>query len=530
MTVVLARERSHVRARVAAAAVVVLGVALLAALLLSSGGEQPPATGTASLVPAQALAYVHLSTDDTRPAVRRANALLRRLPDGGAGPASIADRILAVVGGTPGTSFASLRPWLGREAALALLAGTGATASSEVVLDVRSRTSAHTWITRAGATPAGSYRSVALLRYPTGAELAFVGHYLVVGTDPVVRSAIDVSHGTASLSGAGAYRRAMADAPAGRALDIYFSGDGVSRVLATRSGLLGALGALLSAPSLEGAAISVSASSPGLAVHVHSVLSSPVASGTAFHPSLAAVLPAGSPLMLEGHGLRALAPRLFAVMGKAGLLPALPDLLSRIGGALSAGGLDVGKVLDLFGGDTAIALARGSGAPALVIVTRTSNMAAARTTLAALEAPLQQLFTAPASGPGVAPVSSDVAVDGVTVHEMQLGTGLSLDLAVFRGLVVVATSARGIADVAAQTHALDREPGFATVLAHHADNVTSLGFFDLSQLLSFAEQTQLPRDGGYRALQPDLADIREVGMSSAGEGTDTTAELSLHFP
>ena len=55
-------------------------IAIFAALNLTGSGEVPPATGAARVVPADVLAYVHLSTDSSRPAVGRAPALARRFP------------------------------------------------------------------------------------------------------------------------------------------------------------------------------------------------------------------------------------------------------------------------------------------------------------------------------------------------------------------------------------------------------------------------------------------------------------------
>src|SRR5436305_12073351 len=61
-------------------------VAIAGVLALSlAPSEPPPATGAAELVPGNALLYLHLSTDASRPAVRRALALSGRLP----GPASV---------------------------------------------------------------------------------------------------------------------------------------------------------------------------------------------------------------------------------------------------------------------------------------------------------------------------------------------------------------------------------------------------------------------------------------------------------
>ena len=82
--------------------------------------------------------------------------------------------------------------------------------------------------------------------------------------------------------------------------------------------------------------------------------------------------------MIDARNLSALAPIVFGATGKIGLLTQVPDLLRRLGVALRASGANVQSFLDLFGGETAVALASGSGSPALVIVTRTSNEQAAR--------------------------------------------------------------------------------------------------------------------------------------------------------
>src|SRR5437764_10497609 len=70
--------RSTAILAVAVAGLVALAIGLATAARIS---EPPPATGAAALVPADALAYVHLSTDPSRPAVRQALDLARRFPD-----------------------------------------------------------------------------------------------------------------------------------------------------------------------------------------------------------------------------------------------------------------------------------------------------------------------------------------------------------------------------------------------------------------------------------------------------------------
>jgi hypothetical protein len=529
-------RRGWLIAALAAVAVLVCATALVVA---SSGGssQAPPASAAATLVPADALLYVHLSTDPARPAVRRVLALLGRLPDRGSALAALPQRVVDVVGGRTGTDFTrDIRPWLGREAAFALLNTTGGSAGSLTVLDVRSRAAAVSFLARQGAQRAGSIAGAMLYSYPSGAELAFIGRFLVVGADGDVRSAIEAHDGRlASLATNATYRKASADAPAGRVLDAYASAGGVLRILDSRSGFLGALGSLISPPSLLGVQLSVTPQAPGLAVHIHAILDHATAASdvkrlAAFTPTLAGVLPQRSTLMIDARNLSALAPIVFGATTKIGLLGQVPDLLRRLGIALRASGVNVQSFLNLFAGETAVALASGSGSPALVIVTRTSHEPAARQTLADMEPALAQLFSPAGSGGGQEPEMSAFSVGGVTANQVQLGPGLQVDFAVFQGLIVLATTERGIGDVVTRVGSLDHGAGYGAVLGNHPGQVTSLGFADFSQLLNLGEQTQLAHSAGYRRLVAELQQVRAVGLYSTRGEDDTTAELFLQIP
>jgi hypothetical protein len=252
-----------------------------------------------------------------------------------------------------------------------------------------------------------------------------------------------------------------------------------------------------------------------------------------FSPSLTSELPAGATLLLDVNGLAQAAPRILAAGSVAGFAGAVAPLLSRLGRALAAEGVDVHGALSLFSGETAVAVTPGSsasgGSPALVIVTRTRDESRARSPLAALELPLAQLFPAPASGPGVAPEFYDRTVAGITAHQLSLTPGLNLDYAVFDGLVVVSTSLDGIAGVALHEHALPADPAYRLALAGSPAHVSSLLFLDFSQLLSLGEQTGLISGTRYRLLRPDLEKVRAVGLVSTGGESDSTAELTLQI-
>jgi hypothetical protein len=515
--------------------------AAVAFALTVTSGPAPPATGAATLVPADALAYVNLSVDPSRTPVKQSLRLAKGFQDYPLGAASLQGWIGSLLGSRTPVDFAGdVRPWLGKEASLAVLDTSTSTAGMLLVLDVSDRSRARAFLTRSGVSPVGSYRGFQLLRAPNGTELAFVGHYLTVGQDAGVRAAIDVSQGSArSLARDPTYQRTAAGEPAGRVLDAYASAAGVQRVLASRGGPLGALGTLLYQPALQGVAMSVSPSARGADVRIHTELDRSLVSikgtgATRFTPSLQDAIPSGAALMLDTTGLDRLAPRLLGAGKAAGVAGGVAPLFSRLGTALSAEGVNVSSILSIFHGESAIAITPGTVGvgqpPALVVVTRPANPTRAKAQLASLEVPLAQLFSAPAANAGGSPQFNDRVIDGVDVRQLSLTPGLQVDYAVWHGLVLVSTGLGGISAVISRHTPVAKEQEFREVLGVPDKRITSLLFLDLRQLLSLDEQMGLTHSALLKALLPDLERVRAVGMNSTGGEADSTAELFLRFP
>lgn len=523
------------------AILVAVAIALAVALSLGSG-EPPPATGAAELVPANALLYLHVSTDPSRPAVRRALMLSHRQAGMGVLAAVVKDRLDAMLSGTDGAGIsysADVRPWLGREAALAVLDTTGSSAGSLLVLDVGNHARARRFLSRVGARPAGTYRGVRLLAQRSGADLAFLRHYLVLGQPASVEAAIDVAAGrTPSLAASPVYRRAAGHEPDDRVIDAYASASGIRRALVPRPGWLGVAGALLDAPALSGASLSVSAVVGGLRVDIRRVLDPTLVRlahdrPASFTPSLTSVFPSRSILLLDFRGLRATAPRLLAIAAKAGILGRIGPLLTRLGSALAVQGVNLHQVMSVFSGETAFGIVPGrdGGAPAPVLVTRTSSPARTRAVLAKLELPLTQVFAPGGSGPGQVPEVNDVALaGGVVAHQLSLAPGFSLDYTVDHGLVVVSTATAGLASVFSHRGTLDGARGFQATLPGHPDQITSLVFSDLSQLLRLGSRVGLIGTSRQTAMSSVVGMIRAVGLAAWRGAGDTTTELKLQIP
>ena len=418
------------RRRRTAAVIGLLGVAALVALiavLLSGGGGNAGGGGgggtggPAAVIPSDALAYVDLTIDRGDPAVTQALEVAQRLPDFPVLGAAAISRLGSVLGGGHTVDFATdVSPWLGGHAALALLDTATSTAGVLIVVAVTDQGRARSFLHSVGATAHGSYRGHGLLAAPNGTEIAFAGGDMVIGQDAGVRAAIDVAAGASpSLARSAVYRRTVAGEGGGSVLDAYASAAGVRRVLADQSGILGAVGSLLSQPALQGVAIALTPTQKGAAIRIHSTLDpglvklgSGGAAPTAFTPSLPALMPATSSLLLDVADLDKVAPQVLNAGSAAGLAGGIGPLLTRLGSALRSEGVNVSDLVSIFHREAALAIVGGGRSPTLVIVARTPDQSRTQRELAALEAPLAQLFSAPGQKQSSVPVFNDRQVGG----------------------------------------------------------------------------------------------------------------------
>jgi Protein of unknown function (DUF3352) len=513
-----------------------LAIAAALILIFNGSGEAPPDTGAAAIVPAGALAYVNLSTDPSRPAVGRARTLAARFPDWPILATAAQSRLDSIVGGPRPAGFTKdIRPWLGDEASLALVPARDGAAQSLVALEMSKPARARSFVTGAGAVAAGTYRGARLLAYPSGTELAFLGRYLVAGPAAAVRSSIDAWRAPArSLARDPAYSRAASSEPPDRVLDAYLPAAGIRGLVAPRTGVAGAIGLLLDRPSLQGAAISLSATSGGARVLMDTVdragaSRSTAPSGASFTPTLQTVLPAGSTLMVDVPGLGRAAPALLGAAATAGIGANIGPLLGRLGSALAAEGVNVHSIVSLFSGETAVAISPGP-TPALLIVARLRKAAAARSELASLEGPVSSLFSSTGADAIQVPELVDRQVGDATVHELQLGPGLQVNYTVTGGLFVLSTSVAAIDSVVQRSRSLADDASYKATLPDRPQAVSSLVFGDVSRLLALGEQIGLTSGAHTRRLLPDLARIRAIGVSSTSQGRDTTTELRLEIP
>ncbi|MFL5889629.1 MAG: DUF3352 domain-containing protein [Solirubrobacteraceae bacterium] len=525
-------QRRRLLALLAAVGVVAAVVAVV--LLASSGGDDPPSTAAAKLVPSNALVFLNVSTDPDRDGVKRAVALGGKLPAFRAVRTTIERRLGSRQG--PINFARDVRPWLGDEAALAVLPTSGTVSESEIVLDVRDRAKAESFIKRsAGGSSTAKYRGVAIHRYGTVAT-AFVSGDLVIAPEPVIHGAIDRSKGRGdSLAKAKLFQQAYDGLPAGRVIDVFVSRDGVHRLLAPAGGILGLAGTVVDQPALEAVGASVTASGGKAQLTVHTALDQALAKATPatfkpFSPELVSDVPSGTLAYLGLAGLDRAAARLLALAGASGVNGAgLAQLAARARATLERrAGVDLDRdVLSVLRGEAGLFVLPAVPAPTLAVVAKTPDEKRTREALAKLQLPLARLFAPPSTGAGQAPTFQDRDIGGVDAFQLRLTPTVELDYAVFDGKLVIATSLAGIRRIKDDKQSLSDDAAFQSVLSSRPSRVTSLVFLDFGQLLSLSERTGLGQDPAYLAVRDDLHRVRAVGMATSAGKDETTAEITI---
>jgi hypothetical protein len=455
-------ERGLLAIRAAVAALVVVAAVALAA---AGGGASsvPPANGAAALVPADALVYVHLSTDERRSATRQASKTLAGFPSW----ARLRDRVVKQLA-APGCDVGAKALKGADEVALALFdTGGSKTANSLVLIDTG----------REHARP--EQRGCGAL------SVAYVGRFLAIGQPESLAAAAKLHKGQGrSLATAPGPKKVFAQLPADRVADGWVSRDGVQRLLAPQGGLLGALGVLLDQPTLTGSGFGLRPTGDGAKLVLHS-LRNPEQAGTSgfkdFKPTLQSAAPAGS----------------LAYLGVSNLAPALQRLLAAAGPQTAQlapllGNIDAG-LLKLFRGEAAMVLTPATPAPVLTLLAKTTDEAATRRELAKLPKALRTAFK----------------------------------MAVFDGKVAVSTSDAGLRAVRGGGQRLADSDTWRQSVGNHPQTVSSLLFLDFTKLLRLGEQTGLRDLPAYQAARADLQKVRAIGAHTSGNASESTAEISL---
>ena len=465
-------------------------------------------------MPAGALAYVHLSTAD-----RTQDAQLRSF----AGRFSLVGNALPRLAASVTPAAASLdfakdiRPWLGDDAAVALLDG----GTPMLVAAVRDKGAAGGMLDKLGATPAGVYKGVALRQLEPSATAAITGEHLVVGPAAEVRAAIDRDAGTGapSLADNRVFRRAAQSRTGAATLDVFATSLGLRRALDGRGGLAGAAGRLLASPTLDGVDAQFTAEESGVRVNAR-VLRAPGGKRPAgYTPTLADRAPANAAAFLSLPGLDA-AARAVTAFGGGATLDAIANALPM------AAGVELDDLIAPLDGEAQITVTGGDAAPVFTVAARTRDEAATREGLARLQGPIGDRLA------GGAPFTQIDQRGGTPAFSLNVTPELQPTYAIAKGAVVASTSRTGLDQLAPAKAPLTKNEVLRKVMPEGDAKVEALGFLDSRQLLALAELTGLKALSS-PAARDDLGRIRSAAAVVEEDGdtpTDTTAELFLQIP
>ena len=491
------------------AAVVVLG--LVAAALdaaLGGGDDVPPKTKAAAIAPSNTLVFLDISTDGEREAVDRASELLGRF----GGYEGQRDALLKrLSGGEQKVNVEKdVEPWMGDEAALAFTESGTATAGSLILIEVDDEKKARAFLARNPQKPLrAEYKDDSFERYGQIA-VAFKDGWMFVGQEGTVQAALDRTNGRGrTLSQDATYKRLTNDLPDGRVATAYTSAAGLQRLLLPQGDIIGGLAGFLNQPGMEAIAMSVEAREGGARMLVKTAFGNGANKQGTFKPKLFSNVPEGA----------------MAYYGVRGISGALGNLVGQASGSAAT---VLGRLRNELKGEVALVIERDTPAPILSVITRTDDEARSTKALRDLEDPLSALVT-PRGGKKPGWRDEDLG-DGVKARILRLETGATLGYAVFDDRLVVSTSAAGIRHIKDADGSIEDGDTFEDVLGDRPGTVSSLGFLDFSQLLELGEQTGLNDSRAYLAAREDLKKIRAVGISSSGDGEESTAEILLSIP
>ena len=338
------------------------------------GDECAPDDDALALVPANALAYVHVNIESGTDQAEAAATIAERTPLLSRQVLAQAAPFLLSGSGDRANFGEDIEPWFGGEIAIAVVPG-GAGTQQVQMIEVADEKGAREYESSigAGAPEPEDYKVTELREDDRGLASAVVGDFLVIGSADGVRAVIDVSagaEGAEPLSADATADEAIGELPSDSFVQAYLSAEGIDSFLALSDGALGPFEPLVDSGDSEGAAFSVSADEAGFQLATRSVLDpdrNPDAGGffaafKPFQPALPAEL-APDTLAYVGFGdADATVSGLLeqATVRAPGIAAGITDLVDRL---RKDAGVDLTeKLLPALNGEGAIAVAPRPGA------------------------------------------------------------------------------------------------------------------------------------------------------------------------
>jgi Protein of unknown function (DUF3352) len=507
---------------------IVAVAALLGVLSLLQKSGTSHTDHAVGLVPPNALLYAHLEVHRGSQQWRNATRTLDSL----ASLAQLRDQALGglLAGRTPKQLDAELRPWLGDEAALALLP-SGQQATSLVLLKVGNLGRAKSFLAGAGQSRIELYRNLQVRLFKS-LSAVFLGDFLAIGRLDNVHAAIEAQAGRAlsddSLFKEARDRLGLKD----QLLYAYSPGDGVRRLLLQQPGLVGRIGALLAQPALRAAAASVRFERKGVNLSFSSVdyPRLPGAAGNApvFQPTLTTSVPDNALAYYGVQGVTRLFRGLDALSGgNTSTLTRGIDRVRRSLGPAGARALAV-ALAPLDRREAALVVTPPDNAPIVSLIVGNTTQAEGGNVLFALQPLLSRVVNSTQGGQ--ASTLQPGNVGGIDTLTLRLNPELALTYASLGNRIIVSTDPDGVRQVATAQHTLAGSSAFAPGMRPLLKQATSVLFADLHRLSSLVERAGLGRTPEYQAIKPDLARIGTVNVITHSERSFQTAQVFLEVP
>ncbi|HSJ17514.1 MAG TPA: DUF3352 domain-containing protein [Solirubrobacterales bacterium] len=521
------------------------------------GSECQPDDEAIALVPGDSSAYVHVDTDRDTEQYERAIAVAERLP-------AVSGQIIARLPAPSGVRVDYRRdvaPWLGGEAALALISAGDGT-SPTVLLEIGDQDGASRFVQRlAGGGSTRAHRGVDVIR-ERGIAVATVDDFVVAGREAQVKSVIDTGAGGPTLADAGWVDELRDGFPDLRLAELLVSEDGAGELFAPGAPL-GSFEAFVDARATRGAGAALVATDNELELDVDSLLDPERAEGApgffaafpTFDPSLAdeasenalAYMALGSPARsvaglfaqatAESPGLAAGFEQFAKRLRRAGdlslereLLPLLSSeaavWLEPRGAGEGPAGTAEQELPGVEGGPPQPpATTPTLGAPFVTMVVDEVDSEQATRALARLQRPI-----ATALDPGrslQAPVFEQQRIDGVEAQSLRVSPTVTLTYAATDGRLVISTDPAGVRQVLDDGSGLEGSERFEHATDGLPGDVSALAYLNLEGLLRLAELAGLGADPAYASFSEELGRLDALAVAVRHEDDEIDTELRL---
>lgn len=535
------------------------------------GDECAPDDDALALVPANALAYVHVNIESGTDQAEAAATIAERTPLLSRQVLAQAAPFLLSGSGDRANFGEDIEPWFGGEIAIAVVPG-GAGTQQVQMIEVADEKGAREYESSigAGAPEPEDYKGTELREDDRGLASAVVGDFLVIGSADGVRAVIDVSAGAEGadpLSADATADEAIGELPSDSFVQAYLSAEGIDSFLALSDGALGPFEPLVDSGDSEGAAFSVSADEAGFQLATRSVLDpdrNPDAGGffaafKPFQPALPAEL-APDTLAYVGFGdADATVSGLLeqATVRAPGIAAGITDLVDRL---RKDAGVDLTEeLLPALNGEGAIAVAPRPGAtdasaeetsddeatddlqapdapdtiqpgqsdiPYLEFIADDVDEEEAAGALARLQGEL-----AKSVDPNVAnPVFREQTFGDVTAQVLQRSPVDVLAYAIFDQMLVVADDLAPIERLDSDSDSgLAGAEGYESAIEGLSEDPSLIAYLDLSGLVATAERLGAGAEGPFVAFAEDLRRLQTFAITVGTEEDVLSSDARLRI-